>query len=133
MTLPKHEGPEPPPGRGFRAPRALLIGVGVLLLQFAFILSYLGAFHAPSPHQIPVIVVAPDQLAGSVVEHLNAIPGQPLKATASDDVRVALAALRGGDTSGIYVVSAADSHDFAVVASGRRNGPMAAWRRTPPA
>jgi len=31
----------------------------VLLLQFAFILSYIGAFHSPSPHRIPVIVVAP--------------------------------------------------------------------------
>ena len=126
MTLSKHEAPEhEAPDDAVRhrfrdaiAPRTLLLGVGVLLLQFAFILSYLGAFHSPSPHQIPVIVVAPDQLAGSVVEHLNAIPGQPLKATASDDVRVALAALRSGETSGIYVVSAADSHDFAVVASG---------------
>jgi hypothetical protein len=100
------------------APRTLLLGIGVLLLQFAFILSYIGAFHSPEPHQIPVIVVAQGEVAGQVVEQLNAIPGQPLKASASDDVRVALESLRKGDASGVYVVSAADSHDFAVVASG---------------
>lgn len=123
MTTPKHEAPEPPDTLADRfrdavAPRTLLLGIGVLLLQFAFILSYIGAFHSPEPHQIPVIVVAQGEVAGQVVEQLNAIPGQPLKASASDDVRVALESLRKGDTSGVYVVSAADSHDFAVVASG---------------
>ncbi|WP_041311883.1 hypothetical protein [Mycobacterium sp. JS623] len=58
--------------------------------------------HSPSPHQIPVIVVAQDGLAGQVVEQLNAIPGQPLEASASDDTRVALHALRKGETSGVY-------------------------------
>jgi hypothetical protein len=123
VTTPKHEAPEPPDTLADRfrdavAPRTLLLGIGVLLLQFAFILSYIGAFHSPEPHQIPVIVVAQGEVAGQVVEQLNAIPGQPLKASASDDVRVALESLRKGDTSGVYVVSAADSHDFAVVASG---------------
>jgi hypothetical protein len=123
VTTPKHEAPEPPDTLADRfrdaiAPRTLLLGIGVLLLQFAFILSYIGAFHSPEPHQIPVIVVAQGEVAGQVVEQLNAIPGQPLKASASDDVRVALESLRRGDTSGVYVVSGADTHDFAVVASG---------------
>jgi hypothetical protein len=123
VSTPKHEAPEPPDTLADRfrdaiAPRTLLLGIGVLLLQFAFILSYIGAFHSPEPHQIPVIVVAQGEVAGQVVEQLNAIPGQPLKASASDDVRVALDSLRKGDTSGVYVVSGADSHDFAVVASG---------------
>jgi hypothetical protein len=123
VTTPKHEAPEPPDTLSDRfrdaiAPRTLMLGVGVLLLQFAFILSYIGAFHSPSPHRIPVIVVAQGGVAGQVVEQLNAIPGQPLKASASDDTSVALQALREGETSGVYVVSAADTHDFAVVASG---------------
>jgi hypothetical protein len=100
------------------ARRALLLGLGVLVLQFAFILSYLGALHSPAPHRIPVIVVAPQEVGRQVAEQLNAIPGQPMLASASDDVRVALASLRAGEAAGIYVVSAADTHDFAVVASG---------------
>jgi len=51
----KHEAPEAPDTlqdrfRDAIAPRTLALGVGVLLLQFAFILSYIGAFHSPSPH-----------------------------------------------------------------------------------
>lgn len=40
-------------------PRAVGLVIGVLVLQLAFILSYAGAFHSPSPHLIPVGVVAP--------------------------------------------------------------------------
>jgi hypothetical protein len=99
------------------ARRALLLGLGVLVLQLAFILSCIGALHAPRPHRIPVIVVAPQDVSRQVADQLNAIPGQPLQASASDDVRVALASLRAGQAAGVYVVSAADIHDFAAVAS----------------
>ena len=72
MTTNKHVAPEPPETlqdrfRDAIAPRTLALGVGVLLLQFAFILSYIGAFHSPSPHQIPVTLVAPPQMAGKLV------------------------------------------------------------------
>jgi hypothetical protein len=100
------------------APRTLLLGVGLLLLQFAFIVCYVGSFGSSEPHRIPVIVVAQQGVAGQVASQLNSLAGQPVKASASDDVRVALEALRAGETSGIYVVSSADTHDFAVVASG---------------
>jgi hypothetical protein len=63
VSTAKHEAPEPPDTLADRfrdaiAPRTLLIGIGMLLLQFAFIMSYIGAFHSPEPQQIPVIVVA---------------------------------------------------------------------------
>ncbi|OBF36692.1 DUF3533 domain-containing protein [Mycobacterium sp. ACS1612] len=99
------------------ARRAVLLGLGVLVLQLALILSCIGALHAPQPHRIPVIVVAAQDVSRQVADQLNAIPGQPLLASASDDVRVALASLRAGEAAGVYVVSAADTHDFAVVAS----------------
>jgi hypothetical protein len=131
VTTAKHQAleQETPDTRAHRvrdaiAPRTLLLGFGVLVLQFAFIVSYMATFHSPEPHQIPVMVVAPPQLAETVIEHLNAIPGAPLEASASDDVRLALQALRSGETSGVYVVSAADSHDFGVVATG--GGPSVA-------
>ena len=49
-------------------PGSLALGIGVLLLQFGFILSYIGAFHAPAPHRIPVTVVAPPQVASQLVD-----------------------------------------------------------------
>ena len=40
----------------------------MLLLQFGFILSYIGAFHAPRRTASPVTVVAPEQVADQVVD-----------------------------------------------------------------
>jgi hypothetical protein len=118
-----HEAPEPADTLSDRfrdaiAPRTLLLGIGVLLLQFAFILSYIGAFHSPSPHRIPVIVVAPSQVAGQVVNQLNAVAGQPVTASASTNEQAAREALRTGETSGVYLVSTTGNRDSVLIASG---------------
>jgi hypothetical protein len=119
----RHEAPEAPDTlqdrfRDAIAPRTLALGVGVLLLQFAFILSYIGAFHSPSPHRIPVTVVAPPQVAGQVVDQLNAVSGQPVDASASEHEIEARQALRAGETSAVYVVSSTGTRDTLLVASG---------------
>jgi hypothetical protein len=62
--------------------RTVLLVIGVLLIQLGFVLSYVGAFHRPTPHQIPVAVVAPAQISGHVVTELSGLPGRPLSATA---------------------------------------------------
>lgn len=122
MTVNKHEAPEAPESlqdrfRDAIAPRTLALGVGVLLLQFGFILSYIGAFHTPAPHRIPVTVVAPPQVAQQVIHRLNAIAGQPVNATTSDE-NSAREALRTGDTSAVYLVNPAGADDRLLVASG---------------
>jgi hypothetical protein len=119
----KHAAPELPETwqdrfRDAVAPRTLALGVGVLLLQFAFILSYLGAFHSPTPHQIPVAVVAPAQLAGQVVGQLNDLAGDPVAASAATDENAARAALRSGEISGVYLLNPAGTEDRLLVASG---------------
>jgi hypothetical protein len=57
-------------------------GAGVLLaalvLQLAFLGSYVGALHEPKPHDVPVAVVGP----AAAADQLNRIPGSPLDATA---------------------------------------------------
>jgi hypothetical protein len=123
VTTNRHEASEPPETlqdrfRDAIAPRTLLLGVGVLLLQFAFILSYIGAFHAPSPHRIPVTVVAPPQVAGQIVDQLNAVAGQPVTASASPHEMEARQALRAGETSAVYVVNTTDTRDSLLIASG---------------
>ncbi|MEV7360620.1 hypothetical protein [Kitasatospora sp. NPDC091276] len=57
--------PEPRP-KGFAAElrdavsvRAVVLVLGVFALQLGFVLSYMGAFHAPAPHRIPVAVAPP--------------------------------------------------------------------------
>lgn len=99
------------------SPRTLFLGVGVLLLQFGFILSYLGAFHAPTPQRIPVQVVAPTQVSQSAVDRLNAISGQPLEASVAPDENSARAALSTADTSAVFVVDPAGTGDRLLIAS----------------
>ena len=123
----KHAAPEPPDTlqdrfRDAIAPRTLLLGVGVLLLQFAFILSYIGAFHSPTPHQIPVTLVAPEQLAGQLVDQLNGVPGQPLNVSAAAHEIDARQALRAGQTSAVYVVNTSGTNDSLLIASGGGSG-----------
>lgn len=63
--------------------RTFLLVIAVLAIQAGFVLSYVGAFHHPSPHRVPVAVLAPAQISAHLVSDLNAIPGQPLYATPS--------------------------------------------------
>ncbi|GLP81376.1 membrane protein [Mycobacterium antarcticum] len=119
----RHVAPEAPETIGDRfrdavSPRSLALGVGVLLLQFAFILSYIGAFHAPAPHRIPVTVVAPPQVAAQVVDRLNGIAGEPVNATSTTDDGAARRALAADETSAVYVVNPSDPNDTLLVASG---------------
>ena len=119
----KHIAVEPPETwqdrfRDAVAPRSLAMGLGVLLLQLGFILSYLGAFHSPTPHRIPVEVVAPAQAAGQIVDKLNGLTGEPLAATATDDEDTAREALRTGSTSAVYLFDPAGTADRLLVASG---------------
>ncbi|MFI0722042.1 DUF3533 domain-containing protein [Streptomyces sp. NPDC021224] len=63
-------------------PRSAFVVFGVLLLQLGFALSYMGAFHAPKPHRVPVVVAAPPSVLPTAVARLNALPGEPVHATA---------------------------------------------------
>ena len=78
--------------------RAAVLVVGVLLLQLGFVLSYVGAFHAPTPRGVPLAVVAPAGApagtAESLADQLAGLPGDPLQvqvADTEDDARRLLA------------------------------------------
>jgi len=98
--------------------RTLLLVIGVLLIQLGFVLSYVGAFHHPTPHQVPVAVVAPAQISGRVVTELSGLHGQPLSATGVPSEAAGLTLLRNGSTSGVFIVDPAGKTDSLLVASG---------------
>ncbi|WP_188940957.1 DUF3533 domain-containing protein [Nakamurella endophytica] len=98
--------------------RTVALVVGVLLLQLGFILSYVGAFHAPTPHRVPVAVVAPAQAAPQLVGQLNGLAGDPLDASAAPDEATARARLARGDTSAVLLYDAGGTRDTLLVASG---------------
>ncbi|GAA1874140.1 DUF3533 domain-containing protein [Pseudonocardia ailaonensis] len=85
--------------------------LAVLGLQLGFVLSYVGAFHAPAPDRVSVEVVAP----AAVAQQLDALPGAPLAATAADEAG-ARADLAADRTSGVLLVDPAGTRDTLLVA-----------------
>jgi hypothetical protein len=99
------------------SPRTVALVTGVLVIQLLFIDSYVGAFHAPRPHGVPVEVAAPAPVASRLVAGLNSAPGHPVQATAVAS-RAAAAAVRTDRTAGALVVNPAGTTDTLLVASG---------------
>src|SRR3954451_912361 len=127
MTEPgRHEAPdEPPMVKSFRAElhdaisvRTFLLVAGVLALQLGFILSYIGAFHAPKPRNITVVVSAPQSDANAVVDRLNGLPASPLKTRIVGDAATAKQAVIDGRASAAFILNPSATTDTLLVASG---------------
>jgi hypothetical protein len=97
--------------------RAFLLVLGGLLVQLAFIVSYLGAFHSPTPHRIPAAVVAPAQVSGTVVKQLNALPGDPVRAVAVADEAEARRQIMNRTVDAAILINPAGKTDTLLVAS----------------
>ena len=109
---------QPPAGnRAAPSARAALFLAGVLALQLGFILSYIGAFHSPSPHRIPVALVAPAALSAQLADRLDHLPGDPIHTTAAVDESAArtLVLERGVDAA--FIVGPRGNTDTLLVAS----------------
>jgi hypothetical protein len=89
----------------------VLLPALVLLLAFSF--SYVGAFHEPTPHDVPLAVVGP----ASVVAQLDALPGHPLDARASASRQAALAQIDDREVYGAF--EAATNRLFVASAANR--------------
>jgi len=101
-------------------PRAVFLVIGVAVIQVAFITSYVGAFHHPEPHGLPISVVAPAADAPQLVKALNGIPGHPVEVTAAPSVAAGTRQLLRRDVFGVLVVdpTAADEQLLEASASG---------------
>jgi len=115
----------PPPPKGFWnewkdavASRTVILILGVLGLQLAFILSYVGAFHAPAPSEISIAVVAPEQVSDQLVPPLNGLDGSPLRASAVADEATARQQILDDATSAALIVDPAGTTDTLLVAGG---------------
>jgi hypothetical protein len=125
LSAPSHPGSAQAPKQSFFSElfeavrqRTFFLVMGVLLIQFAFVLSYVGAFHHPTPHRVPIAVVAPAQVSGQLVSELNGIHGQPLHATAVANRSSGLTLLRHGSTSAVLILNPVGRIDALLVASG---------------
>jgi hypothetical protein len=90
-----------------------LVLIPALVLMLAFAFSYVGAFHDPTPHNVPVAVVGP----ASVAARLDALPGDPLDARASASRSDALSQIDDREVYGAY--EPADNRLFVASAANR--------------
>ncbi|GAA3247272.1 DUF3533 domain-containing protein [Streptomyces lavendulae] len=125
MTQPTESPAAEPPG-GFLAEvkdavtvRAALLVLGVLALQLAFVASYIGAFHHPEPHEIPIAVAAPaERVAQQSAQRLAALPGKPLDPRAVENEAAAVTQVENREVDGALVIDPAGTTDRLIVASG---------------
>jgi hypothetical protein len=82
-----------------KAVAIVLLPALVLMLAFAF--SYVGAFHEPTPHQVPVAVVGPPTVAAQ----LDRLPGDPLDARQASSRSDALSQIDDRKVYGAYDAS----------------------------
>lgn len=91
--------------------------VAVLAIQLGFILSFVGAFHSPTPHNLSLQIVAPDTVAESISDRFDAAAGTPVDARVASSRAEALADVKQGRTSGMYDVDTSGTTDTLTVAS----------------
>jgi hypothetical protein len=94
-----------------KAVAAVLVPALVLMLAFAF--SYVGAFHDPTPHHVPVAVVGPPGIAAQ----LDRLPGDPLDASQASSRADALSQIDDREVYGAY--EAATNRLFVASAANR--------------
>src|SRR5689334_24926551 len=83
-------------------PKAVtLVLVPALVLMLAFAFSYVGAFHDPTPHDVPVAVVGPP----AVTAQLDHLPARPLDARQAASRSDALSQIDDRKVYGAYEAS----------------------------
>lgn len=79
--------------------------IAVVVLQLLFALSYIGAFHDPSPHGVPLAVAAPTRAAADqVAQGLEQEGGDDVATEVVADDAAARARVRDRDAAGALVV-----------------------------
>jgi hypothetical protein len=96
-------------------PRAAGLILAVLVVQLAFIGSYIGAFHQPKPQRIPIAVVYPGP-ADKVLGTLNGLPGKPVRAHQVPDEPTARRQIERRQVYGALVMTGTAAYDRLLVA-----------------
>ncbi len=98
------------------APTPKAVGLALipaLVLTLAFAFSYVGAFHDPTPHAVPVAISGPQGVAAQ----LDRLPGDPLDARHASSRAAALSEIDDREAYGAY--DAATNRLFVASAANR--------------
>ncbi|WP_273846467.1 hypothetical protein [Rubrobacter calidifluminis] len=82
----------------------VLLGVGVFVLQMLFIWSYVGALHAPEPHEVPVAVVGSNGAVARFERVVEGAVGNDLKLERKRGVSEARGAIDDREVYGAVVL-----------------------------
>jgi hypothetical protein len=115
-------------------PRAIaLVLVPALVLMLAFAFFYVGAFHDPSPHRVPIAVIGPP----AVAVQLGRLPGDPLAPRQASSRHDALSQIDDRQVYGAYEAAtnrlfvASAANPATAIALERTFDRIAAARRGP--
>jgi len=98
--------------------RSSLLVLGTLGLGIGFVLSYVGALHAPVLRDVPVTVVSGSpQATQKVVGELAALPGGKITPSAGTDAASAARQVAQRQTGAAYIYSLTGTQDTLIVAS----------------
>ncbi len=101
------------------SPRTVLLVLGVLLVQLAFVGSYVGAFHHPHPRGVTVGVVAPNgRAAHQVAAQLDAIDSSPVSPSVVASRAAAVRQVEHDELAGAIVLDPASDDELLVATGG---------------
>jgi hypothetical protein len=103
--------------RGAVTGRAVLLVIGVLLLQLGFVASYVGALHHPSPYHASIDVVAPAPVVDQLVGQLDSLPKSVLDARPAADEATARQRIRDQKVYSALLFNPTGTQDTLLVAS----------------
>jgi hypothetical protein len=85
---------------------AIAVLGAALVMMLAFGASYVGAFHEPKPHRVPVELVAPAAIASRTAAQLEALPGAPIQVDPARSIQAAIAQVDGASAYGVFDAAA---------------------------
>jgi len=89
---------------------AIVLLIGVLVLELGFIASYVGALHAPTPHAVPVAVVGTPEAASAIESRLAAAgAGDAIRLVTKPSLSAARAAIDDGEAYAVLEPGSASS------------------------
>lgn len=103
-------------GPGMSIPRVAVVVIGVLFLQLAFIGSYLGGLHRPTPRLVPFAVVGDAAVTGPARQALERF-GEAVSVRTLPDRATAETQIRDRAVYGAYLPDPAGTTDVLLVAS----------------
>jgi len=121
--LPEHTSLEPSPSAPRRPPRVAAAFLLPLFFVILFPLTFVGAVHEPTPHNLPLVIVGPEQVVADIAARLDAT--EEFAATHTDDSAEARSSVESRSTDGAIEITVVQSEAVGTDAAATAEPPAA--------